>query len=228
MLGNNFDRNLPATRRRREQARAEGFVVQSRILATGVVLILLGATWNPLGGAIFDSVLSLSSHSLEDFNIAPSRDRAWPAMRSVLQSAATWGVVLWAGAVFAVAMQTRGWYSPGFVLPRGARISPLQNLKRILQFFPSRASGATLAAGMAAAIIWGAFAQLPLHASASTRSAAGAWADALQTATFQLGFVCLVYGSLDLFLRHRRREANLRMTPAEWEEEQRSAARGHS
>jgi flagellar biosynthesis protein FlhB len=57
MLDTDFDRTLPPTRRRREQARHEGYVVQSRILTTGVLLVLIAATWSMLGREVVQALV---------------------------------------------------------------------------------------------------------------------------------------------------------------------------
>ncbi len=233
MLSDDFDRTLPATRRRREQSRQDGYIVQSRVLTTGVLLILLGVTWNLLGGELMQSVVVCFRQSLDEWEVSMS-DGASPSLdlRPILQAASMWGAVLLLGAVFAVTLQTHGWFVPRFALPHGTRVSPLQNIRRIFNSMGTRAFGAACSVGVSLVIVWSAWLQVQSGANhgvtGSTRTVAFAWASALERTTFQIGAGCVAYGLFDLFLRHRRRESVLQMTPAEWGEEQRSATRGPS
>lgn len=236
MFHDDFDRSLPASRRRREQARRDGFVIQSRVLTTGVLLILLGTTWSHLGGSLLQSVArsfqqSLTTSSQTD---AISAETTFDGSfyQPTLRAAGMWMTVLLVGAMVAVSLQTRGWFVPAFALPQASRVSPLNNLRRVFRSLGTRVSGSLFAVGISLLLVGGVWLQVSSGewqgAGESVKSMAVAWVKVIERTTFTVGTGCLAYGLIDLFLRQHRLESNLRMTPAEWEEEQRSARRGPS
>ncbi len=236
MFGEDFDRTLPATRRRREQSRQQGYVVQSRILATGVLLILLGMTWGLFGRNVMQSLVSYFQQSFGEWSALESGTVSLAAvlrsMQPLLEAVAMWSLVLLLGAALAVGLQTRGWFAPRFVLPHMSRVSPFTNIRRLFGSLGTRVSSAVLSIAVSLLLVWSVWWQIEsgetLSTTGSARSTSIAWMKALETTTFQVGAGCLAFGLLDLFMRHRRRESQLQMTPVEWEEEQRSATRGPS
>ena len=236
MFGIDYDRTLPATRRRREQSRQDGYVVQSRVLTSGVLLIVFGTTWSIFGLEAIQSVAILWTHSLSEWDVtsesAASHQFGFDRMQAVLVPVAVWGITLVVGVLLAVVCQTRGWFAPTFVLPRWSRVSPTSNVPRIFKAMGSRMFVATLSLGAGLAIVWSVWLQFrdgPSRvATVSSWATAQAWAAAIESITLQVGAGCIVYGLLDVAIRHHQRESRLRMTPAEWAEEQRSAKRAAS
>jgi flagellar biosynthesis protein FlhB len=197
------------------------------------LLIVLGTAWDPIGSGVMDSVAAYFHRSLSEWNITRSSAAETldvTGMRPTLQAAATAGGMLLMAVILISMLQTRGWFVPGFVLPQAARVSPVANARRICGTMATRVFAAAMSLAIGGVIVWTAWLRVGAGAANATvglaPSVAIVWSNAIQSTTLQLGIGCVVYGLLDLFLRHHRRESQLRMTPAEWAEEQRSAARG--
>lgn len=231
MLGDS-DRTLPATRRRREQARQDGHVVQSRLLSTGLLLMLLAVSWNALGESVLHALAGYFHQSLSEWSVSRENNSHGVVLHSfqpVLTASIIWMASLFFGALVIIGVQTRGWFMPRFALPHASRVSPLANLRRIGASLRTRLLGVAFSIVMCGVILWIAWSRTQasgVHSDSSTQAVARVWLDGLASVTFQVATLCIFCGLVDLFLRHRRSEALLRMTPAEWAQEQRSAARG--
>lgn len=233
MLGTDFERVLPPTRRRREQSRLDGNIVQSRVLTTGILLILFGITWNAFGSDTFNAVCRFWKQSFENWDIAPQSSGASHAVISrfdgVIHAVTLWAVVLLAGVLLTTLVQTRGWFAPRFALPRWSRVSPAGNVSRTFKSIGPRLVNAFVSVtlcGTMGWIEWMLFSSNPSETTvASSRGFARAWSTGIESLTVQVGAVFIAVGLLDFHLRYRRQEAQLRMTPAEFAEEQRASRR---
>ncbi len=233
MLGTDFERVLPPTRRRREQSRFEGNVVQSRILTTGVLLILFGVTWNVFGSDTLNAVSGFWRQSLREWDVAAQStweaNAALSRLNRVFHTVALWGVVMFVGVLLATLCQTRGWFVPQFVLPRWSRVSPAGNMSRTFKSIGPRLVNAVVSVVLCVTmgwIAWMLFSANPSGTTAATsRNVARAWATGIESLTVQVGAACIFIGLLDLHLRYRRQESQLRMTPTEFAEEQRASRR---
>ncbi|CAG1771404.1 Flagellar biosynthetic protein FlhB [uncultured bacterium] len=125
------------TQRRRDDARDEGRIPRSQELTTSFVLLggalLLNAAGPVLGArllALFrDGLVAMGSAPLtSDAAVSLMRDQGWKTL-AVL---GTWGVALMGLAVAVAGPQGRGVISAKPITPDASRLSPGQNLKRIL------------------------------------------------------------------------------------------------
>lgn len=230
MFGADFDRSLPATRRRREQSRLAGDIVQSRVLTTGVLLAVFAITWQSFGSDLLRSLVEYWRHSLSDWDLAyesASFDAAHFHVCRIASTIATWGVALFATALLTAFCQTHGWFVPGFACPRWSRLSPLDNSARVLQFLGVRFSTAIVSIGVCCACTWIAWrrfvAEPALDTETSVPRFSRGWSSQIEGLLLQAGVICIAVGLLELHIRHSRRESRLRMTPAELAEEERAA-----
>jgi flagellar biosynthetic protein FlhB len=125
------------TPRRREEARNEGRVPRSQELSTSFVLLgaalLLNAAGPAIGGQLMamfrDGLAALGTMTITpDSAVTLLRAGGWKTLGLL----AAWGVALMAIAILVTAPQARGVMSAKPVTPDASRLSPAQNLRKVL------------------------------------------------------------------------------------------------
>lgn len=125
------------TQRRRDDARKEGRIPRSQELTTSFVLlgaaVLLNAVGPVLGGQMLglfrDGIVAVGSAPLSlPGAVALLRHEGW----RVLAILGSWGLALMVIAVAVAGPQARGVVSTKPITPDASRLSPAQNLKRII------------------------------------------------------------------------------------------------
>jgi flagellar biosynthetic protein FlhB len=132
-----LERTEPASPRRLEKAREEGQVVQSRELATFVVLMVGGGTLWALGNALSTGMAQLvRSGMMFDASLIADPERLISRLSSQTMDAVTVFaplLLLLVAAALASPMLLRGWlFSAKAVTPDFNRLNPLSGIKRML------------------------------------------------------------------------------------------------
>ena len=132
-----LERTEPASPRRLEKAREEGQVVQSRELATFVVLMVGGGTLWALGNALSTGMAQLvRSGMMFDASLIGDPERLITRLSSQTMDAVTVFaplILLLVVAALASPMLLRGWlFSAKAVTPDFNRLNPLSGIKRML------------------------------------------------------------------------------------------------
>ena len=132
-----LERTEPASPRRLEKAREEGQVVQSRELATFVVLMVGGGTLWALGNALSTGMAQLvRSGMMFDASLIADPERLISRLSSQTMEAVTVFaplLLLLVAAALASPMLLRGWlFSAKAVTPDFNRLNPLSGIKRML------------------------------------------------------------------------------------------------
>ncbi len=132
-----LERTEPASPRRLEKAREEGQVVQSRELATFVVLMVGGGTLWTLGNALSTGMAQLvRSGMMFDASLIADPERLISRLSSQTMEAVTVFaplLLLLVAAALASPMLLRGWlFSAKAVTPDFNRLNPLSGIKRML------------------------------------------------------------------------------------------------
>lgn len=132
-----LERTEPASPRRLEKAREEGQVVQSRELATFVVLMVGGGTLWTLGNALSAGMAQLvRSGMMFDASLIADPERLISRLSSQTMEAVTVFaplLLLLVAAALASPMLLRGWlFSAKAVTPDFNRLNPLSGIKRML------------------------------------------------------------------------------------------------
>jgi flagellar biosynthetic protein FlhB len=236
------DRTIPATPRRRQQARREGLLPTATLPAWGatvaVTLLLLPAWWRA-------TVTAATAH----FRVALASAGLAPPLHSEIAAAASpaaWlplGVILPTIVVALVAAITglavRGMidglqWCPQHLLPTAGRIAPLAGLKRIFSSSTllSAASGGGWMAGLLMVAAWSSGRTIRVIATADLPTpsglalVAGAIPEAIGALSPLLAATVVVAVGRWIGLRLAA-ERRLRMTPEELREEMRSLEAAH-
>lgn len=132
-----LERTEPASPRRLEKAREEGQVVQSRELATFVVLMVGGGTLWALGNTLSAGLAQLvRSGMMFDASLIADPERLMSRLSSQTMDAVTVFaplLLLLVVAALASPMLLRGWiFSAKAVTPDFNRLNPLSGIKRML------------------------------------------------------------------------------------------------
>jgi len=216
-MADDSDRVIPATPRRREEARRQGALPTASLpawVATAGTAVLLLPAWS---AATMSAATDLVRHALA----AAGSDEASPLVSSLpAVTMPTLAVVLAAaGAGLAVRFVLDGFsWHPQRALPSWRRIDLVAGLARVIS---GRTLTSAAAAGLGLAVVAATAAVVigPLLAATDVAQAAGAawWATA-----WLMGVSALVAGAAWAAARHRF-ERRIRMTPEEFAEEARSA-----
>jgi len=124
------------TPRRREDAKKEGRIPRSAELTTSMVLLGAAMLLKFAGPMMGSAIVALFANGLMAVGTAFDTDSAIGVMRDMgwrtLGVLGGWGAALMAIAVTVAGIQARGTLTTKPMSPDGSRLSPAQNLKRVL------------------------------------------------------------------------------------------------
>ena len=225
------NRTMPATPRRRREARRDGRVAQSGLLRTGgqLLVVVVAASWllsrlvNQLSAMLKSGLQRPVPRQIEVETVTGLADElsGWlaTAVLPLLVVAAVAGVVL-------VLLQTGFLWSPAAAAPKWERLSVIRGLARLF----SCRSLVRLFTGVCQLMIiggvaaWYVQAQWPQLLQGQGAGPAGVVkslsGEGLQLAGL-LAVGLLLLGGLDWLFQRWQFEQDLKMTPQEWREEQR-------
>ena len=229
------NRTMPASPRRRLEARQRGEVAQSRLLRAAGQLLVVVVALGWLGAGVIDAMAGMMRTSLQEAAagidgsgagvVRTAEELAGPTAMAVLPVLLVSAVV----AVLISLLQTGWLWSPRIMIPRWDRLDPSSGLSRMV----GEGSGGRMLSVVG---------QLVIIASLGSWYVASRWGELLTGATaagatssglvewlmrqgLQLaGGVAvglLVLGGLDWGRQWWRQEQRLKMTPEEWRQEQR-------
>lgn len=222
-MADQHDRTIPATPRRREQARRQGLAAAADLPAwaasAGVAILLMPAWARLTMPAARDAIRATLATAF-----AAGREAAtvWPLATAILLPTAGL-LIASAGAGLAVRFACDGLsWRPGRAAVDPRRINPLAGLGRIVSW-NTLATLVTAAAGLAVILAAACLLARPLAAIQSRPMAPGEIGSVAVVAwRAMLGLACVaaVLAAGQWLLARRRFERSIRMTPAELVEEQ--------
>ena len=234
------NRTMPASPRRRLEARQRGEVAQSRLLRVAGQLLVTVVALSWLGSQLIDALAGMMRTSLAGAGGAASGiggsgaevvggviGLVEPAAMAVLP------VLIAAGLASVVIglIQTRGLWAPAAMVPRWERINPASGLGRMVGGLSvtravtvvSQLLIIVVLGGWLVASRWG---ELLTEATVAGSTASGLleWltGEGLQLAGV-VAVGLLVLGGVDYGYQRWRFEQQLKMTPQEWRQEQRES-----
>ncbi|WP_169977487.1 EscU/YscU/HrcU family type III secretion system export apparatus switch protein [Tautonia rosea] len=225
------DRTLEPSPRRLREAREQGMLPHSPELTASVGILAAVAVLGASGGPLIDAILGLMQTALAGETPGLADPQVFVhQLRSAIGAVAVpmLGVLVAPvlAALLAHQLQMGGLFVPSLALPNPARLwsgarggSPADRLGRAL--------GIVLRASVLIVLTWWLIRSIlarfdPLAASADRSAMLRSLAAALHGALLQLGLAMLVIGLIHYAIQYRRLHAQLRMTPEERREEQRS------
>ncbi|QDU40694.1 Flagellar biosynthetic protein FlhB [Maioricimonas rarisocia] len=227
------DRTIPASQRRREEARRQGHIPRSGNLTAAVVLLILAVALLTVGDYFAGTLASLLRSGLPaspqlQLDQALVVDRIFAAATQVFLGA---GLIV--GLMYIAALATDLMQS-GFLLTlepllfQWSRLSPAGNLNG--QRFGRRlgsAFGHTVKVGLVAALVcWNLLRKRGETLAASTSTdLSGFLGASLSESLLQIAAVLLIVGFVDFLIVRRWHELAMRMTPDQAREEQRQSGR---
>lgn len=221
------DRTQAPSKRRRDEARAQGVVARSSELTAAVGLLaavtLLGGWGGSLTSGLLDLVRApLLAPTAPDGDAVTAMIRA-AAFRILLPLAGLLGGVVVA-MVAAHQAQVGGLWVPGLIAPDLDRLRPSSGgdwVSRAARGVWGIAKAAVVVAVVALSIR-GEFGAMSTLARMETRDLALSCGTLLKTLAYTVGLGTLVLGLVDYFLAHRRVEAMLFVTPDQQREDQKA------
>ena len=231
------NRTMPASPRRRLEARQRGEVAQSRLLRVAGQLLVAVVAVSWLGSQLIDALAGTMRTSLAGAasGIDGSGTEVVGGMIGLVEPAAmaVLPVLIAAGLASVVIglIQTRGLWAPAAMVPRWERINPASGLGRMVgglsvtraETVVSQLLIIVVLGGWLVASRWG---ELLTEATAAGSTASGLL-DWLTDEGLQLAGVVavglLVLGGLDYGYQRWCFEKQLKMTLQEWREEQRES-----
>ncbi|MFG0332818.1 MAG: EscU/YscU/HrcU family type III secretion system export apparatus switch protein [Maioricimonas sp. JB049] len=223
------DRTIPASKRRREEARRQGHVARSGNLTAAAVLLILAVALLTAGDYVAGTLATLLKSNLQappqlQVDQAFTIDRIFAAATQVFLA-----VGLMVGLMSLAALATDLMQS-GFLLTfeplqfQGSRLNPAGNLNG--QRFARRlgsALGHTVKIGLVAALVcWNLLRQRGQTLAASTSASVPEFlGTSLSESLLQVAALLLIVGFFDFLLVRRWHELAMRMTPDQAREEQR-------
>lgn len=222
-------RTLPATPRRRDEARRGGSLPRSPDTGPALGVIALVVAWMVIGAAVgrvialFEASLFAAGSALALTPTLIVSDMGGLVVKALL----TLAPALAAGWVIEIVglIATQG---VALVLPRLAldRINPLQGFSRLFSPMALAQLGVSIVkvvavGGVAAVIAAGPVIGWSLHPFAPIGATLAAFSQTLGRIIDALGLAAVVVGGISLVLARRRYEADLRMTREEMREEMR-------
>lgn len=228
------DRTIPASQRRRREARAEGIVARSRELSIALQLLVASAVLFLLGRSLVESLAGLLTTGIQSAGIpgrvTPHSVRHQAGQLAVWSSSHVlpWLLVPLAAAIVAGLAQTGFLFLPGKLAPKLQRLNPAGGLRKIASL--ENATGGVLnllrlgilllAAGLF--LYW----KLPLVVSlvrVPIGQAALLTGELFARLSLVLATCCLFLGAVDYGYRRWKYGQDLMMTPEEFRRELRDA-----
>ena len=229
------NRTMPASPRRRLEARQRGEVAQSRLLRAAGQLLVVVVALGWMGAGVVDAMAGMMRTSLLGAAagivgsgagvVRTAGELVGPTAMAVLPVL----LVSVVAAVLVSLLQTGWLWSPGIMTPRWDRLDPLGGLSRMV----GEGSGGRVLTVVAQLVIiaslggwyvasrWG---ELLIGATAAGATSSGLVEWLMRQGLQLAGGVAvglLVLGGLDWSRQWWRHEQRLKMTPEEWRQEQR-------
>jgi len=218
------DRSLPATPKRRDQARRQGMLASAALPAwaasMAAALALLPGWWR----ATVPAAAEFLRQAFAPVSLHPANPVSLPALAGVVwPTVAVATVAIGVGLMVRLLLDRPVW-SPARVLPSWQRIDPLAGLARIASWdtLVSLCFNALALAALVAAAVWSAGPLINFLSVADGSQLAGqAVAGASMTLAPIMGAAALA-AVCQWMLAWRKSEQRIRMTPEEFKDELRS------
>ncbi len=226
-MSDTTERTERATQKRREEARAQGRIPKSRDLVLALSLVGSFLLLRAAGGPVGDDLLGFVRRSFAELSTA-SELRTFD-VHAVLVA----GIGVFTSAVLPFALVALGVTiasfvvqgvfvpAPHLVLPRPARLHPLEGIRRTVRLESLALVGfALLKLALVAGFLWTAIASALVDPSTVTVKN-GRFLTPEALSSFGLALACGLAGAalLDVIVQRWLYERSLRMTPAEVREE---------
>ena len=218
------DRSLPATPKRRDQARLQGMLASAALPAwaasLAAALALLPGWWR----ATLPAAAEFLRQAFSPVSLQPAGPVSLPSLTAVVwPTVALATVAIGVGLVVRLLLDRPVW-SPARVLPAWQRLDPLAGLARIASWdtLVSLCFNTLALVGLMAAAVWSAGPMINVLSVADGSQRAGqAVAGAGMTLAPLMGAAALA-AVCQWILAWRKSEQRIRMTPEEFKEELRS------
>ncbi len=232
------DRTIRASKRRRQEARAEGIVARSRELSVALQLLCGAALLFLLGRSLVESLAGMLAGQLQTAADPSSLEAPFTSATATSQAGqlAVWSsshVLPWlliplGVAIVAGFIQVGVLFLPGKAAPKIGRLNPVAGVRKIFSLENATGAGLNL---LRLFVLLGAaglflFSQLPTLVSlvrVSVGQAALLTGGLLAQLSLILSVCCLLVGAADYSYRRWKYEQDLMMTPEEFRRELRDA-----
>ncbi len=225
------ERTESPTRRRRSEARREGYAPRSAEFASALALLGASLALAFVGAPLVDACADVFQRSLRSTASLAIDSASAASLLADTAAGVSAGVagllaVLFCCAVFAQAAPFGASWTPNVLRPRWSRISPQAGARRWVSNLRGIACGTAVLKVIVIAVLvaWRintAWPVIKALGAASTSSAATAMGRGLLELAVQVSVTLLALSVLDMAYQHWRHERSLRMTRQQVTEEQR-------